>query len=286
MTAPIIIAGGNGMAGCYLIRQLAEAGLRADVISRRPLDLPPGFTQLPIDLSRAGWTVPDGAIVISFLPLWLLSDFLPRFAGARAVIATGSTSRFSKQSSGDDSERRVAALLQAAEENLHAWARRSGADLTILRPTLIYDCRTDKNITRMARFIRRWQVLPLAAPASGLRQPIHADDVARAAFKCIGNPAAAGRDMNIAGSEILSYREMAVRIFAALGMKPRFLILPTDLLQKAFRMATLLRLTKRADFTASTFQRMNEDLIFDNREGLEILDYRPRPFAPDFSEKA
>ena len=137
----------------------------------------------------------------------------------------------------------------------------------------------------MARFIRRWHFLPLAAPAKGLRQPIHTQDVAKAAFKCLNNPAAANKAFNIAGSEILSYRDMAARVFVALGKNPRFFLLPTPLLQKTFRLAAQVGIIKESSFGAAIFQRMNEDLIFDVQEGLQALDYQPRAFKPDFSEQ-
>jgi nucleoside-diphosphate-sugar epimerase len=265
------------------MRRLALSGLNAEVISRRPFDAPEGFTKTLIDLNAPGsWRLPAGAIVVSFLPLWILTELLPRFSGAQAVIATGSTSRYAKAGSSDEHERSIAASLAAAEDRVQSWAEQNGVNWTILRPTLIYDCRTDRNITRMAQFVRRWRFLPLAYPANGLRQPIHADDVARAAFQCIGNAPAANKAFNIAGGEILSYRAMAERVFAALGKKPRLLMLPSGFIQKTFNAAARMGLASGANFTAAIFQRMNEDLVFDTAEGLEILDYRPRPFAPEF----
>jgi nucleoside-diphosphate-sugar epimerase len=162
------------------------------------------------------------------------------------------------------------------------WAEQNNAVCTILRPTIIYDGKHDKNITRMARFIKRWRFLPVAAPAKGLRQPIHFDDVAKAALLCLNNPDADNKAFNISGGEILTYRAMAERVFTALGMKPRFLMLPTALLQKAFRFSARIGLVKETSFGASMFQRMNEDLIFDTAEGLRALNYQPRRFEPAF----
>ena len=118
--------GGNGSVGRFLIQRMVSAKLTASVISRRPLDVPAGFNQIVADLSGASdWTAPAGAVVISFLPLWILADFLPRLVGIRAIIATSSTSRFSKANSSDEHERAIAAKLEKAEAAIRAWTEKS-----------------------------------------------------------------------------------------------------------------------------------------------------------------
>jgi hypothetical protein len=284
---PLVIVGGNNVIGHYLMRRLAMASMTGLVISRKSLKAPNGFEVLKLDLNEASsWKCPEKAVIISFLPLWILAKLLPRFVGASVLIATGSTSRFSKQDSIDDNEREVANKLENAENGLKEWAAQNKVSWTLLRPTMIYDCETDKNITRMARFIRRWHFLPLAAPAKGLRQPIHSDDVAKAAFLCLNNVAVSGKAFNISGGEVLTYREMVLRVFASLDQKPRLLMFPTALLQKIFRLVAQLGLLKEKSFGSSIFQRMNEDLIFEDPEAIQLLNYAPRLFQPRFPSKS
>jgi nucleoside-diphosphate-sugar epimerase len=281
---PLVIVGGNSLVGAYLMRRLQVLGLVADVISRRAITVPEGFTFTEMDLSKArNWIAPENAIVVSLLPLWILAQFLPRFIGVKAIIALGSTSRFSKAGSPDTRERSTAAHLELAEDVLKDWSLRSNVHCTILRSTMIYDGVRDLNISRMAKFIRRWRFLPVAAPAIGLRQPIHADDVAKAIVKAMENPAVYDKALNIAGGEVLSYRAMVERVFQKLGITPRIVPLPTGWLQTSFRWASDIGLLNETTFGASIFQRMNQDLIFDIDEGLRLLDYQPRPFAPDFN---
>ena len=99
----------------------------------------------------------------------------------------------------------------------------------MLRPTLVYDGFSDRNIARMIRLVRRTRVLPIARPRPGLRQPIHADDIATAILGALDNPRAAGRAFNIAGGEVLTYRAMAERVFRSQGLTPRFVVLPVPL---------------------------------------------------------
>ena len=166
---------------------------------------------------------------------------------------------------------------------LENWSRQSETIATILRPTLIYDGQHDANITRMARIIRRCGTFPIAAPGEGLRQPIHADDVAGAVMGALDNPAVAGKALNIAGGEILTYRQMVERVFIALGRHPRPLLLPTDKLAMAFAVATRLGILREKAFGFGVFNRMNEDLVFDCAEGLALLRYAPRSFAPSIA---
>src|SRR5262249_14720886 len=155
----------------------------------------------------------------------------------KSIIALGSTSLFSKAMSTNDVERTTATQLEIAEKTFQDWCLRSNVHGTLLRPTMIYDCIRDANIARLARFIKRFRFLPLAARAQGLRQPIHADDVAAAIFNCIGNTAAYDKILNIAGGEVLTYRVMIERIFAALNIKVRILMLPQSWLETGFHWA-------------------------------------------------
>ena len=58
--------------------------------------------------------------------------------------------------------------------------------------------------------------------------------------------------------------------------------MPTGWLQRGFRFGSDIGLLNETSFGASIFKRMNEDLIFDVSEGLQLLDYQPRMFEPEF----
>lgn len=282
MNPPLVIIGGSSLVGHYLIQRLWTEGLTAEVMGRRRIDVPEGFrfTQLNL-LEGRNWVAPEEATVISLLPLWILIQYLPRFIGVRSIIALGSTSRFSKADSADKDERAVAANLEMAENILQSWSLRCSVQFTILRPTMIYDGMRDRNVARIGKFIRNFHFFPVAAPGKGLRQPIHADDVAKAVIGAIGNNTVHAKALNIAGGEILPYREMVERIFAALKRKPRLLMLPTSWLRLGFCAAAKTGAIRETAFGASVFQRMNEDLIFDVEEGLKNLGYKPREFRPE-----
>ncbi len=278
---PVVVLGAGNLIAAYLLPRLAAAGRDTIAVARRDVAVPPGTRVERVDFAEDGpWSVPPGALVVSVLPLALLARALPRLAGARAVVAIGSTSLFSKADSDDPQERATARKLERAEAALAEWGRREGVAWTVLRPTLVYDGVGDRNIARMVRLARRARALPIARPSHGLRQPIHADDIATALLGALDNPAAADRAFNIAGGEVLTYRAMAERVFRSQGLHPRFLVLPVSWLRFAFGLAARVGIVRETGFGSAVFARMNQDLVFDVAEGLEVLDYRPRPFAP------
>lgn len=128
--------------------------------------------------------------------------------GARRIVVLSSTSLFTKHNSSDPAEQLVAQRLKEFEARLRKWAMANGIDWIILRPTLIYGLGRDKNITEIARFIQRFGFFPLFGPAKGLRQLIHAEDVAAACFNSLSSSNIANQAYNLTSGETLSYREM------------------------------------------------------------------------------
>jgi GT2 family glycosyltransferase/nucleoside-diphosphate-sugar epimerase len=222
---------------------------------------------------------PGGAVSswVSLCPLPVLAGLLPLLSamGAKRVVAVSSTSRFTKIASGDAAEQKLASDIAGAEESLLRWAAGSGVELVLLRPTLVYDGVGDRNVAAICRFVRRWGWFPVFAPAAGLRQPVHVDDVARACVAAL-SPSAPPGAYNLSGGETLSYREMVARIFAWEGLPPRILGVPEWLVRSAVPL--LGRLPGFRGLSVGVFERMNEDLVFDHGKAAESLGFRPRKF--------
>src|SRR5690606_4278211 len=144
----------------------------------------------------------------------------------RRIVVLSSTSRFTKRDSSDHGERELSCRLQDGEQWLRTWADAHDVDWVILRPTLIYGGGKDGNISEIARFISRFGFFPLLGPATGLRQPVHARDVAAACVAALTASDRTGREYNLSGADTLPYREMVARVFAALGRRPRFVTIP------------------------------------------------------------
>lgn len=276
------VLGARSLVGGCVLPMLRDAGWRVVAFSRQTVEsrfgvewrvLPPS-PPAPLPLGERGvshW--------ICVAPIWVLPDYfsLIETSGARRVIALSSTSRFTKVGSGDTADNTLAEKLIDSEERVQAWAESRGIEWVVLRPTLIYGLGRDKNISEIARFIRRFGVFPLFGQAVGLRQPIHAGEVAAACVAALQVSAAANRAYNISGGETLPYRDMVARVFAALGRPVRLLTVPLW----AFRLAVamLRRLPRYRHWSAAMAERMNRDLVFDHAEAARDLGFRPRGFA-------
>lgn len=272
------LLGASSLVGHFLIAEFRRAGWQVTAFSRRPMPQPEAGVSWRL-LGHADQPSEHIPYWICAAPIWVLPDYFPLIeaSGARRVVALSSTSRFTKVGSGDTAEEAIAAKLIDAEARLRAWAKSRGIEWVVLRPTLIYGQGRDKNISEMARFIRRFGFFPLFGSAQGLRQPIHAKDVAAACVAALQSPEATNRAYNLSGGETLSYHEMVARVFATLGRPVRVVTVPLW----AFRLAvTILRRWPRyRHWSAAMAERMNRDLVFDHTDAAHDLGFKPRAFA-------
>ncbi len=199
-------------------------------------------------------------------------------AGIKQFIGFSSTSIFTKTDSDNSHERAVIARLEQAEAALASQGEQLGINWTILRPTLIYGCGEDQNIAFIASMIRRFSFFPLAGSSRGLRQPVHAGDLAQACIAAIGNERARNRAYNLSGGETLSYREMVERVFEALGKQPRLIAMPPLMLKSAMQLLRILPAYRH--LSAAMIDRMQRDMVFDHADAGADLDFHPRPFEP------
>ncbi|WP_020559659.1 NAD-dependent epimerase/dehydratase family protein [Thiofilum flexile] len=218
--------------------------------------------------------------LIHLAPLWYLPPLLQQLSPPypKQIIAIGSTSVLTKQASTSHYEQQVVQKLLQAEQALADFATQKSIHWTLLRPTLIYAQQRDKNISQIARFIKRFGFFPLVGNGQGLRQPIHAEDIALACLAVLNNEASYNKAYNISGGETLNYQAMVTKIFSTLNRKPRFVTIPDKVLQL---MLTSLRIIPRYhDLTPNMAQRMNQDLVFDHSTAQLDFGFSPRPFQP------
>jgi len=146
---------------------------------------------------------------ISLSPIMTLPEYFPLLLayGAKHVVAISSTNRFTKEDSPDAAEKELARRFVENEERLIAWAKKENLTFTILRPTLVYGLGRDKNVSTIASFIRRFSFFPVLGTARGLRQPVHAEDVALCCVAALTSGAAGNKSYNVSGKDTISYRE-------------------------------------------------------------------------------
>ena len=216
--------------------------------------------------------------VVHVAPLLTLPAYLESLSDLplERVVACSSTSVVTKAGSPDPEERKLARDLAEAERSVRAHCEDRGIELVLLRPTLIYAPGRDRSLERLAWFARRARFIPIAGRGDGLRQPVHAADVAAALRAALERPHAAGRCYTVSGGETLSYREMVERVCQAAGLRPRIVSVPTAAYRFALRALALWPGWRLAPPRAA--DRMDEDMAFDYEAAARDLDFRPRLF--------
>ena len=269
----ILVVGGSSQIGHFLLPRLETGGEPIMALSRVSRPAREGVEWLQGSLPDALPALPALSAIISFGPLQALAEWLARWppSAAPRVIATSSMSAESKRDSAVPAEREVARQLRAGEAALVEVCTRLGCAWTVLRPTLVYGAGLDKSLTPIARQAMRTRVFPIPA-GRGLRQPVHADDIAQAVLAALECPAAAGRIISIGGGERLVYPQMFARVRRSLACATVPVRIPAWLLRLGQRLYPPLR---------GPLSRLDCDLVADNGELQRLLHVQPRPFQPD-----
>jgi nucleoside-diphosphate-sugar epimerase len=286
------VLGATSIIGEYLLPLLVAEGWDVVAFTRQTRYIKQPLENCPIswqlltksklsDISDVHQTEKQITYWISLAPIWVLPEYFAMLLdyGAKHVVAISSTSRFTKSVSSDPAEMELAECLAENEERLIAWTKKEKLTYIVLRPTLVYGLGRDKNVSVIAAFIRRFSFFSVFGAARGLRQPVHAQDVASGFVAALGARAAINRCYNISGGEIVTYREMVCRIFSALGRKPRFVEFPLWLFRVAI---VILRIFPPVhNWSAAMAERMNQDLVFDHKDACRDFGFTPRSFLPN-----
>jgi nucleoside-diphosphate-sugar epimerase len=273
----VLVSGATSQIGRYLLARLVRAGIPVLAVSRRSQPSLPGVQWWTGDLTDAleAHAGMHWQAIVSFSPMegWIAWLAAHDRAPAPRIIATSSMSVLTKQASAQADEQQVVARLRDGEAGIRAQADRLGMHWTILRPTLIYGAGIDRSLTPIVARARRTHLFPIPM-THGLRQPVHADDIAQAVMAALTTDAAAGRVVEIGGGERLDYATMFRRVQAS--MSPRALPVPLPSLALRLLAAALPR-------ARGPVSRLQQDLIADNGPLQALLGVQPRPFRPDAS---
>ena len=275
-----LVVGGSGLVGGYIVEHLIKRGQRPLALSRAPRSAD------VIDWFRGDLREADLLKLPPFSTLYctadavLLADALPHLIhpALKRLVAFSSTSVMTKQDSDVPAEHAMIQRLAAAEEQLAMACKQHGIGWTILRPTLIYAEGRDTNITPLSRLIRKFGFMPLVGGGPGLRQPVHAEDLAIAAIGAAETDAAANKFYSLPGPETLTYREMMGRVFDGLSLPRRFVSIPPWLWRVAF--VAINPLFPGANVAMGL--RMMKDMTFDASPAINDLGWKPRDFLPTF----
>lgn len=248
----IVITGGTGFVGRSVCERLFEhdAGCRLVVPTRhlatgRDLQVLPTVDLVAANVHDAKAITPllTGADALVHLVAILhgsADDFdrvhvqLPRTVAA--ACAAAGVKRVVHVSALGVSPTAPSSYLRskaAGEAVWQDWARATGGQLTILRPSVIFGDE-DRFTNLFAKLQRLFPVLPLAGTGARF-QPVWVGDVAQAVVNSLQAGTAAGPVIECAGPEVMTLQQIVQRVGAMAGCRRPVLPLPeaAGLLQAA-----------------------------------------------------
>lgn len=281
MVAPLttVVLGASSQVGIFLLPRLIESGEVVIAVSRR---VPAGtiikrsdvrwiqsYNDLPLALEGdAGGSVSQ---LVSCGPIKLALEWLEQLPELQRCVVTSTTSVVTKD---NEQVRQIA----QSESVLRARCLHRQAIAVILRPTLIYGCGMDRNISVLAGLASRTGLIPVSTSARGLRQPVHADDLAAVCSAAVRTPLSESFLGPVCGGSTLPFHEMAERIADSVERKSRVVAIPPVLFRPLLKMLALHSKWRHLD--PEMIDRQAQDLVFDDRETQLLLGVRCRSFNP------
>ncbi|MBS7457880.1 hypothetical protein [Coralloluteibacterium stylophorae] len=285
---PLVLFGATGAVGGRLLARLRRQARPVLAVSRAARgeddvrwlrgDLYAGDDALAAAV-RAALPPAPAPWLLSAGPLdgfaaWAVRAGLP--AGAR-VVALSSMSADTKLDSHDPQERALAARLRGAEAALLDAAAAQGWSATLLRPTLIWGTGLDRSLSPLVALGARVRLLPLPRGSVGLRQPVHADDLAQAMLAAAARPELGGEVLPLPGGETLGFDAMLERSLAVHAPHARVLRVPDAPVLRL--LPVLARAGGRLRAIDNALRRSRVDLVAPG-DAWARLGIAPRPFRP------
>lgn len=119
-----------------------------------------------------------------------------------------------------------------AEQQLHALAAKSGMEVVVIRPVLVYGPGVRANFRSMMNWLVKGVPLPLGA-VDNQRSLVSVVNLVSLIVRCIDHPAAANQTFLVSDGEDVSTPQLLSRLGIHLGKKPLLLPVPQRLLYLA-----------------------------------------------------
>ncbi len=272
----ILVTGASSQIGYFLVPRLLYEGHRVTGISRK---------------SRPAWIAEHQSLIwtaeqqlrsenmagieaiVSAGPIALTSELIQRCPGLKALAVISTSSIHFKRDSSNAEERKMLEDIVDQEQQLRRQAEQRNLPCAVLRPTMVYGAGLDKNIRQLAQLAVRFNRIPVLTGANGLRQPVHADDLALACVRLISAPLTGC--WYAGGATRLSYLQLSEAVCAALG-RGSLLKLPLPVLKGLLK---IVKLTGRyAGINSNMFARQRLDMCVDNKPAAQDWGWQPRSF--------
>jgi nucleoside-diphosphate-sugar epimerase len=169
----------------------------------------------------------------------------------------------------------------AADERVRQIATEAGMEYVILRPTAVYGPR-DERLLKLFRSVQKGR-FPLFGAGDGRRHMIYVTDLADAFLRACTAPAAANRELIVAGPRAVPLREM-LQTMARVANRPTFG--PRLPLEPMLALAAVVEDTcKLLRIQPPIYRRRMDfylnDAVFDSRRAQTVLGWQPKVDLPE-----
>ena len=151
-----------------------------------------------------------------------------------------------------------------AEQALWEVSAKTGLEVVVVRPPLVYGPGVKGNLARLLKLVRSGVPLPLGA-VQNQRSLIGLDNLVDLLIRCVDHPAAAGQTFLVSDGEDLSTPDLLRHMAAAMGRSARLVPVPVPLLRLAGS-----ALGKRAEI-----DRLVGSLQIDSSHTRQVLGWTP-----------
>jgi nucleoside-diphosphate-sugar epimerase len=154
-----------------------------------------------------------------------------------------------------------------AEQGLFEIAKRTGLEVVIIRPPLVYGPGVKGNFATLIRWVKNGVPLPFGA-LRNRRSMIGLDNLLNFTVLCADvarSPSAKGQVFLVSDDEDVSTTELLRRVAKAYGCKSRMFSVPVE----------LMRLAARCTGKSSLADRLFGSLVVDNSKARQMLGWHP-----------
>ena len=151
-----------------------------------------------------------------------------------------------------------------AEQALWDVSARTGLEVVVVRPPLVYGSGVKGNLARLLKLVRLGLPLPLGA-VQNKRSLIGLDNLVDLLIRCVDHPAALGQTFLVSDGEDLSTPDLLRHMAAAMGRSARLVPVPVP----------LLRLVGSALGKRAEIDRLVGSLQIDSSHTRQVLGWTP-----------
>lgn len=191
-----------------------------------------------------------------------------RFVFVSSIKVNGEASQEGHPLAADDTPAPIDAYgvsKHEAEQSLRELAARTGMEVVIVRPPLVYGPGVRANFGALVKWLRRGMPLPLGAIHNNRRSLVALGNLTSLLRTCIEHPHAANQTFMVSDGEDLSTTELLRRLGHALGRPARLAPVPVGWLEAGGRLLGRPHIV----------QRLTSNLQVDITKTRELLNWAP-----------